>query len=149
MGLKIDVCSLYLLNISKHHIFTTQYGYLIGAGMKWSQRTQKKFYLNWNWDEGWIPSHNKLLLNNVETSSTRTKSQEVECGLWSGHCTVQPTVHSTVHSTFSGQPLNGSAFCRSGPERVENLTHQNLCLVAAYSHKHCTTQQQHSFRLLF
>lgn len=34
MGLKIDVCSLYLLNISKHHIFTTQYGYLIGAGMK-------------------------------------------------------------------------------------------------------------------
>ena len=32
MDLKIDVCSLYLLNISKHHVFTTQYGYLIGSG---------------------------------------------------------------------------------------------------------------------
>ena len=72
----------------------------------------------------------------VETSVLRTES-EVERGLRSGSAqySSQCTVQWPVHGLWMALVMVGA-----GPERAENLTHQNLCLVAAHSHKHCTTK---------
>ena len=130
---------LYVLNISKQHVFTTWFWYLIGSG-------QKNEVIKFKGDlelklSGRMNNYTKHFCWTELFWDHQDEDKVLEHWVWFMVWVLHSSLY-TVHSTVSWQPRNGSAFCRSGPDRVENLTHQNLCLVAAYSHKHCTTKQQ-------